>query len=186
MKYVTNDSELNLKLKSDKNFLKYVQQQQIQRRISGDAKTQSSNFKSTVKEKKALSDAASVLAEMISSEFKALPEFKHIYVDGMFASVTTEADGSMRIHFADRMWKENKFKTHISFVPILWEKGWSVHHAYIAREHYMGFNYYAGSNAISTAISKFNKKYAKDGIYASFMLGDTDINLVKGRLPYKN
>ena len=108
MKYVTNDSELNLKLKSDKNFLKYVQQQQIQRRISGDAKTQSSNFKSTVKEKKALSDAASVLAEMISSEFKALPEFKHIYVDGMFASVTTEADGSMRIHFADRMWKENK------------------------------------------------------------------------------
>ena len=177
-----NDSDLIKAIKKDKRLLQQIKQNAIKNGINLQKSKKSLGYAKDVAE---LETYAKELNHMIISQFKSLPEFKKIFVDNMFDGITTESQNLIRMKFSDSMIKENKFKTHLSFIPILWEYGWSVKGAKYSREHFMAFSYYAGSHAISDAISKFNKKHEKDGIYAMFTLGDTDIQLITEKLPYK-
>jgi len=153
---------------------------------------------------------ANELRDMIFNEYANYPAMKTVGFRSMFKNYNfLNEDGlyniNLRFNFS-KMYKENKFKgkgTWESFMPILWEYGWS----WGSRKNNsdgkyfsavtstvnprggdrMSYAYFAGTHAISDAIAKFNKKHAADGIYARFMIGDTNIELYPGNKhkPYK-
>lgn len=97
---------------------------------------------------------------------------------------------TMQINFSSEAYAVNKYKTHVSFLPVLYNYGWEVKRKKTAAVRknpgLMSFEYYAGSYFITEAIEEFNAKYANKNVYAKFLYGDTNLTLYmgNGKLPY--
>lgn len=170
-------------------------------------------FNEPISNKADIIKLAKELRSMIYAEFEKHPAMKSKWIRGQMFSTklnwtfdksnTLINDVTLQFNESDgRMYKRSMNDTHWSFMPVLWEYGWSWDtrknrghklasnnprdQRYAANRRIMTYQYFEGTHAIQTAISKFNTKYASDGIYARFMLGDTNIDLIpKNRnIPY--
>lgn len=173
-------------------------------------------FNSPVSEKEKVIALANELKNMIYEEYEKHPAMKMNWFRGKMFQPKLDwgyideeeslfNDVSLLFN-PQSMYKYNKFPLNKweSFMPILWEYGWSwksrknkfKNDKYFSAVtstvnprggNRMSYAYFAGTHAISDAIANFNKKHAADGIYARFMLGDTNIELFPGNRhkPYK-
>lgn len=192
--------------RSDADIANYVKERNAKVITEAYKKDPSSVEVSRLDENKHIKKEVQLAAENLKENITANLESHPAYIksrhgwgskNNMFnKGITYDKDGKRAfITFnMNEMMKPDMYKSpELSFVPILWECGWSwristnrykkgkktqvsTANALASRNSSFAFyQYFAGTHAISDAITKFNNTYKSSGYTAKFLLRKTEI-----------
>lgn len=186
---IKNDDQLFMAITSDKDL-----QNQLDSLINEGKVRRNSNPQKT------LDDYCKRLVNLLNKKLRMAGITNKDFFEDKF--VYDDKSRTMQINFSSAAYSENdtdkhygayainKYKTHVSFLPVLYNYGWEVKRKKTAAVRknpaLMSFEYYAGSYFITEAIEEFNAQYANKNVYAKFLYGDTNLTLYmgNGKLPY--
>ncbi|MGF6375119.1 hypothetical protein M2140_000153 [Clostridiales Family XIII bacterium PM5-7] len=167
----SSPSELIAALEKDKKLNK-----QIQSQVASDG--------GTTYDAKSLNKCAAELMSLIITNLEKYYssynpiEYPRTYnLRGMFSAPIIDANnGTIQIPFSGNAFHPSALENdvHYSFVPILLNYGWSVKGS---TKRNSRFEHFEGSMFITNAINSFNRKYAKDGITAKFIVAGEDAEM---------
>ena len=71
-------------------------------------------------------------------------------------------------------YRKSKWYSYYSFIPVLMDQGWLWHDAVPNKKgrEFPTYQYFIGTHEIEAAINRFNRKYAKKGLKATFEVDD--------------
>lgn len=174
---IKNDDQLFMAITSDKEL-----QDELDTLINEGRVRRNSNPQIT------LNDYCKKLVKAVNNKLQSAGITNEDFFEDVF--IYDHASRTMQINFSSSAYAVNKFKTHVSFLPVLYNYGWEVKQKKSAAMRknpaLMSFAYYAGCYFITEAIEEFNAKYANKNLYAKFLYGDTNLTLYmgNGKLPY--